>query len=387
MSHFVADKRQRTKIVNNKKFTRFFGFIVLKNSTNSKTSINSINALCCLLFALFCLPLSSEAKITGNCSNCHTMHNSQNGSSMNFDGSTMPNEVLLRATCLGCHSEANGTSWKNGVSGAPIVLNTVEPTYNTAKGLAGGNFYYVSTTVDNTGHNIFSTNLDDTPPALGNTPPGGSALTDQVRCAGTWGCHGHNGRQSGDTAVDNQIMGIKGAHHGNDTPPLGGSLTNVADNYRFLLGIKGKEDADWEEDVVNTSHNEYKGAIGFSDTFTISYLCGECHGNSGGEGFHNSTGVGTTSPWLRHPTDIILPSDASKEYKNYTSYSMVAPVARPNPDSVSDTTKVTPGIDIVMCLSCHRAHASPNFKMMRWDYKGWPGNGLANGCNVCHTSK
>jgi hypothetical protein len=166
-----------------------------------------------------------------------------------------------------------------------------------------------------------------------------------------------------------------------------GSLTNVADNYRFLLGIGGREDADWEYDVVNTSHNEYQGAIGFTISTTISYLCGECHGNSGGGGFHNSTGVGTTSPWLRHPTDIILPSDASKEYKDYTSYSMVAPVARPNPDSVPDTTKVTPGTDIVMCLSCHRAHASPYFKMMRWDYKGWPANGGTNGCNVCHTSK
>jgi hypothetical protein len=42
-----------------------------------------------------------------------------------------------------------------------------------------------------------------------------------------------------------------------------------------------------------------------------------------------------------------------------------------------------------MCLSCHRAHASSNFKMMRWDYKGWPAclPGCTNGCNVCHTTK
>lgn len=350
--------------------------------------------LCCILFVLsLLLPSPLLAKITGNCSNCHTMHNSQNGSSMNFDGSTTPNEVLLRATCLGCHSEANGTSWKNGVSGAPVVLNTVEPTYNTAKGLAGGNFYYVSTTVDNTGHNVLPGNPDGT---LVNTPPGGSfpsggTYSGQLRCAGTRGCHGHNAGQSGDTAVDNQIMGIKGAHHGNDTPPLGGSLTNVADNYRFLLGIKGREDADWEEDVVNTSHNEYQGATNFTTTTTISYLCGECHGNSGGGGFHNSTGVGSASPWLRHPTDIALISTG--EYANYTTYSMVAPIARPDPDNVTNTTIVTPGTDIIMCLSCHRAHASPYFKMMRWDYKRWPECLTVaplctiNGCNVCHTSK
>lgn len=298
---------------------------------------------------------------------------------MNFDGSTTPNEVLLRATCLGCHSEANGTSWKNSVSGAPVVLNTVEPTYNTAKGLAGGNFYYVSTTVDNTGHNVLS-NLDGT---LGNTPPGGTALTAQLRCAGTWGCHGHNGRQGGDTAINDETQALKGAHHGDDTPPLPGSLTDVAKNYRFLLGIKGKEDTDWEKDYVNTSHNEYKGTSvppSFTDNVTISFLCGECHGN-----FHSAAGVGTATPWLRHPTDIALISTG--EYANYTTYSMVAPVARPNPDSVINTTVVTPGTDIIMCLSCHRAHASPNFKIVRWDYKSSTLSTAISGCNVCHTWK
>ncbi len=185
--------------------------------------------------------------------------------------------------------------------------------------------------------------------------------------------------------MDDQSGAMKGAHHGNDTPPLTGSLTDVSKNYRFLLGIKGKEDSDWEYDNVNTSHNEYQGSTS-SATNTISYLCGECHGK-----FHTWIGgaseVGTATPWLRHPTDILLPSDASKEYRNYTSYSMVAPVARPDPDNVANTTVVTPGTDIIMCLSCHRAHASPYFKMMRWDYKSSTLSTALSGCNVCHTSK
>ena len=83
-------------------------------------------------------------------------------------------------------------------------------------GLAGGNYFYVITT-DNTGHNIFSTNPDNT---LDNTPPGGTTLTAQLRCAGTWGCHGHNGRQSGDIAVDDETRAMKGAHHGDDTSSI-----------------------------------------------------------------------------------------------------------------------------------------------------------------------
>jgi hypothetical protein len=328
-----------------------------------------------------------EAKVTGNCVNCHTMHNSQGGQAVAKEDDrttqrTTPYGGLLIYSCLGCHSATDGTTWKDSITNAPIVFNTVGPTYNVVKGLAGGNFYYVSGTTDDKGHNVFASNPDGT---LINTPPGGTALTAQLRCAGTWGCHGHNGRQTGDTAVDDQTTAMRGAHHGDDTPPLAGSLTDVAKNYRFLLGITGKEDTDWEQDNINTSHNEYKGAIGFTDTTTISYLCGECHGNSGSGGFHNSTGVGSASPWLRHPTDIALKSTG--EYASYTTYSMVAPVARPDPDNVSDPAVVTPGTDMVMCLSCHRAHGSPYFKMMRWDYKGWPGSGGTNGCNVCHTSK
>lgn len=356
-----------------------------------KTRGIELYALCLLLALCFMFSaVTSEATVTGSCSSCHTMHNSQNGQPMayDFDGTSFtktatPKDGLLIYNCLGCHSATDGITWQDSITRAPIVFNTVEPTYG-ARGLSGGNFFYVSTT-DNTGHNIFSTNPDNT---LDNTPPGGTTLTAQLRCSGTWGCHGHNGRQSGDIAVGDETRAMKGAHHGDDTPPLDGDLTNIAHNYRFLLGIGGKEDPDWQHDNVNTSHNEYKGSTS-NATDTISFLCAECHGK-----FHTWVGgpseVGTTSPWLRHPTDITLHSSNGPgfgEYTNYTTYSMVAPVARPDPDNVADPTRVTPGTDIVMCLSCHRAHASPYFKMMRWDYKSSTLSEALSGCNVCHTSK
>jgi hypothetical protein len=350
-----------------------------------------VRTLCFIFFVLYVLlsALSLEAKVSGNCSNCHTMHNSQNGQavSSDFDGSSftktsIPKGSLLIYSCLGCHSSTNSSTWQDAATSAPIIFNTSEPTYNAVKGLAAGNFYYVATTNDNTGHNILSSNTDNT---FGNTPPGGSfpsggSYTGQLKCAGTRGCHGHNGGQSGDSPVDNETQAMKGAHHGDDTPPLEGSLTNIASNYRFLLGIKGKEDSDWEEDNVNTSHNEYQGATAFNESTTISYLCAECHGN-----YHSTSGVGNDSPWLRHPTDIAL--KGSGEYSAYTTYSLVAPVARLDPDSVSNQSQVIPGTDIVMCLSCHRAHASPYFKMMRWDYKSSTLSEALSGCNVCHTSK
>ncbi len=200
---------------------------------------------------------------------------------------------------------------------------------------------------------------------------------------------------------------MKGAHHTVDSVLKFGGINEVNQggsvglSYRFLKGVKGGEDSDWQATTGPTNHNEYKGAtsMGLSSLTspannTMSGLCAECHGY-----FHGteSSNIGSASPWLRHPIDIILPGasiSSIKEYQFYNGgtgtnnpYSLDAPVGRVNiPNNPSGF--VNPGtVDaVVMCLSCHRAHASPYFKMVRWDYKSWPGTG-ANGCNVCHTSK
>lgn len=335
--------------------------------------------LICLLSAEFYFKGDVSADMTGSlCTDCHTIHNSQGNQPATFDGSPVPYLALLRGSCEGCHTSTSASVWQSSIAGAPIVYNTLEPSYGN-KGLAAGNFYYTGTTLDEKGHNIFLSNPDD---GLGNTPPGGLDIGQQLNCSGTYGCHGHNGRQSGDTAIDDQLIAVMGGHHGLSSP-MTGSIAEVSKSYRFLLGIKGVEDTDWEQDNVNTSHNEYQGSTAGS-TDTISYFCAECHGN-----FHTWEGgiteVGTASPWLRHPTDILLP--AAGEYAAYTNYSLLSPVARQSPDLVADTTLVNPGSDTIMCLSCHRAHASPYYKMLRWDYKNSTLSTALSGCNVCHTSK
>jgi len=311
-----------------------------------------------------------QAKVKGVCSNCHTMHNSQAGGPMaqelisgpwRWANDTTPNPSLLIYSCVGCHTNLTSTTITE--DNAPIVFNPSGPT----NPLAGGNFYYILDVVngDARGHNVLDIKAQDA--TLGLTPPGGALMSSQLRCAGTYGCHGSR-------TESDQLDAMKGAHHTDDAAPLTGG-TSVGKSYRFLKGILGKEDTNWEQDNTNTSHNEYKGGSGFPSSETISSLCGQCHGD-----FHSSGGVGSSSPWLRHPTDKVL--NFSGEYANYKIYSMTAPVARPSPDSVSVTTAVTPGTDIIMCLSCHRAHGSPNYKMIRWNNKA-----NMTGCVVCHTSK
>ena len=340
----------------------------MKCANNIKRLNKYILVLLMVSFILF-FSNGVNAKVNvGHCADCHTMHNSQNNASVayelntsytGYDTVSTPNNYLLKSDCAGCHSSTS-TATIDG-NETPIVFNTS----NFSNPLAGGNFSYVLSD-DSMGHNVDFITAPDV--QLGLTPPGGSTMSSQLTCAGEYGCHGD--RTSGKT----NYSGTKGAHHTDDTGGITGASIGLS--YRFLEGILGTEDDDWEQDNTNTSHNEYKGSV-FGETDTISYLCSECHGD-----FHGSVNTNVSSPFKRHPTDLVLPS--SGEYNSYTSYSMTAPVARPTPGASSAT--VTPGTDIVMCLSCHRAHSSQYYKILRWDIKGTLSQAMS-GCIVCHTSK
>ncbi len=409
--------------MNNKKFTRFLefiGFIVLKNSTNSKNSINSITALCCLLFALLiCIPSLLEAKVTGVCSNCHTMHNSQNGSAVargdapwgGTGGSTDARPNLLVASCLGCHSSTGSETIVTFDSNKiPIVFNTGG---YPAKPLAGGNFYWVQTD-DTKGHNIFATNPENTlNPVMapgnvaGNCGTNNCHYTLDGTSSGMTGFEGLDGRQGCTKChMVNSYGPPRGYHHLNDGTGTKYVETGAKGWYRFLRGhysaeddgVVGIEDEDWQYNPTANDHNEYLGVPGTQDSSIsltnhnmTAYCCG-CHGL-----FHvQDTTPAGASPWIRHPEDIAIPNLG--EYAAIsTTYNPDVPVARSSAfmsglGNTPDGT-VQAGRDMVMCLSCHRAHASPYFKMMRWDYNRWPKClteaplCTINGCNVCHTTK
>ena len=356
-----------------------------------------------IIFILLILAPSRapQAKVTGVCSNCHTMHNSQGGQAMayNFNGTsfsttTTPKGNLLIYDCLGCHTGTN-----DGTNTTPYVYSIGAPTYGSNT-LAGGNFYWVKTD-DTKGHNVFSDNPDSLTKAPGD--PGRSTCK-------TNSCHANlHGTTSGSPLPE--LDGRQGctkchlfvAHHAND-----GTGTKYVDSaaqgwYRFLAahgggsgpsggGVKGIEHEKWNYGATASSHNEYFGihdvwktyALGLSSDIggTMTAYCCGCHGN-----FHiqDTTDVGA-SPWIRHPSDAVIP--ITGEYGGYTTYDPLVPVARPSGfnwsggPSSSVNTGGTLSEDLVMCLSCHVAHGSPYYKMMRWDNKA-----NMSGCVVCHTSK
>ncbi len=371
------------------------------------------------IVSLLLVTYGSSYAISGACVNCHTMHNSQNGTRM-ADQDT-PYGYLLRAGCISCHTGSTGET--NSYT-APIVFHTTAPGGQGASNtLAGGDFYWVATgygATDSRGHNVAGIVGQDVAIAanLGYTPPGWhagatpGALNDgqinngvatwsaQLNCAGQLGCHGNH------SAVGD-FPGIKGAHHGNTgvTATQASSPTTVGNSFRFLSGIKGLEQSRWNWNEDSSSHNEYYGyndltvrsstAAGYADKGTISYLCAECHGVY--HSYIDDATLGT--PWLRHPTDIVLGRGAGTEYSAYNpdagnAYSVQAPVARGTVPATSsaivlpnDGSGVTGAI--VSCLSCHRAHGSNQADLLRWDYTTMiAGSGTADtGCFTCHTTK
>ncbi len=347
---------------------------------------------------------SAQAAILGSCADCHTMHNSQNNAAMNFDGSTTPNENLTRGDCYGCHAQGGASSIVTfGSSRIPQVL------HSGATDLAGGNFWYIENGIgpaDSKGHNIGDlTGID----AVLYGPPGGLNIfthndggnvnTNNLSCAGTNGCHGYR-LSRGDSRE-----GITGAHHKNANGQIN-LPTDPGSSYRFLMGVKGFEDNDWEQNPSASTHNEYfsvaspvklgcaischgDGGVQPPDG-TMSQFCATCHGNFHTLEVGQSDGIGTdaTSPFIRHPTDLSLPTTG--EYADYKLYNLSAPVGRLTVPANSSNV-VSPGSDTVMCLSCHVAHASNFASMLRWDYTTIiAGNGGAasnTGCFVCHTTK
>lgn len=401
-----------------------------------KRKFNIVSIGC--LLVIISIATKAEAFVKGECSNCHTMHNSQDGSPMEVRGDSgfTPNDAqnyevghLLSNTCIGCHSSTGSqTIITLGNTKIPIVFNLAEP----SSSLAGGNFYWVQTHGDQYGHNVLTRDsiLQEAPggdTAFGATPnscgfqgchhslaeiryaPGGEALHNPIRGNGCIGCHDP-------------------AHHTNDETHLLGGGSKYVDGsgggYRFLnkAGKKfwdipphnpppvvGIEDPDWGQNASSTSHNEYQdsdkawapGAYGAGPSPTSSSIgqgmsdfCAGCHNTYHSWPLGGSpNGDGGTNPWVRHPAGVVIPNEG--EYTGYTVYDPNVPVARNGISTLQGmggpSATVTPGVDKVMCLSCHTAHGSPYPDMLRWDYStmitGNAGAAEDTGCFKCHTQK
>ncbi|OKY74854.1 MAG: hypothetical protein BM485_11495 [Desulfobulbaceae bacterium DB1] len=355
----------------------------------------------CIYFvlSLSLIPEVCLAKVSGQCGNCHTMHNSQDGAAVAYEANLStdswqstanPNEALLKTNCIGCHLGDNSV----GDREIPYVLQFQEPTYGDTgtegHTLAGGSFYWVSSGQHAMGHNVAGIAVPDA--RLGNLPPGGTELAGQLTCAGSVGCHG-------DRTKTGQLAAMYGSHHANNMTAWKDGTT-LAKSYRFLLSVQGLEDSQFEYQPTVTRHNKYYGVDRTAETEdgsgTVGKLCAQCHGDFHQGNGEIASGVFGSGVWLRHPTNFDMGrASSSTEYEKYNGddgigtapYSIISPVATTSTTTTVNSTVYENTDDaIVMCLSCHRAHGTKYGGMLRWDYKSWPAAGY-NGCAVCHTTK
>lgn len=324
-------------------------------------------------------PLSLDARMKGRCKDCHSMH----------AGTPFP--VLTKGGCVGCHGQApDGTQniITIGKARIPQVLHHMKD-----GDLASGNFYYVADGYNPDypkGHNVTGIShresiptMDIPPGFIGNVViPGGKGpvewpVENQLTCSGTWGCHGNR-------TIEDSYLSVYTAHHTHNSEIDG---STVGKSYRFLYGITGAEHPDWEYQVTIDNHNGYKGDINHYTMDTISYLCGECHVK-----FHpnpNLGGFANSTIQVLHPADIAFSNIhgdyAGSEYQGYIRYNLDTPVAYFNP---TGRETVVNADSILMCLSCHRAHASPYPDALRWDYANITAGAIKReGCLICHTRR
>jgi len=312
--------------------------------------------------------------------------------------------------CVNCHSSSlSSTTYELlGAGGESVTVPVVNYTGLNLNDndpiLAGGNFFWVQTE-DSKGHNIFATNPEndlvngapfDTGPAAGCGWDGSCHrnfhLTNDLGMPGLQGRQGCTKCHMLTDDMDDDDP--KGFHHADDSNLVVGSETADDDGYfRFLKGhqagaghgVCGIEDNDWEASPSSSDHNEYLGFSGSKTSagslsvlgHTMTGFCCGCHGNK-----HISQDAG--SKWIRHPSGAVLCPDGlgDCELAAKITYTPQAPVSRPDLSGyvedppTNDTGAVAPDTDMVMCLSCHRAHGSPYPKMLRWE--------PVSGCDDCH---
>jgi hypothetical protein len=292
------------------------------------------------VFALMGTPVAAfhDAGVA-HCNGCHTMHNSEDGVPVDPDSPDGNRSLLVDATpsdvCLGCHATGLGAvftgSWETG---------TGEP----EKG--GGNFIYLTADNINDGHGGAGNpilgdgaghNLDApgfglaTDPSLG-TAPGGTFNSANMACTS---CHDPHGN-----ADFRLLYGSYKVGYANDAPD--------ADGISLFFGGESA-----------SNHTAYKDGM--------SEWCANCHGEfhdvSGASPFRHVSGAGFS---LSSNYNTYNGSDDLLGGAQATAY--LAEVPFEDPAMTTSSTAGPSGGSTVMCMSCHRAHATSAPNSGRWDF-------------------
>ncbi len=332
------------------------------------------------------------------CVGCHSMHNPLGGALLvGTDQSS---------TCLNCHGQTGASSYHISTPEADMPAGT--PPGNRTP---GGDFGWVKktytwiprgTTVeseagDRHGHNIIAADHNYIQDATNLTAPGGTMDSGDLHCSSCHDQHSKLRRLSDGSIATTGAPIIASGSYNNSPVPAAGQAVGV---YRLLRGAgspPGTGGVTFSDPVpAAMSPSTYNRSEAVTDTRVaygrgMSKFCATCHPD-----MHVDSGR------LVHPVDFNLGSGIAGNYNAYvgsgnltgdisTAYDSIVPFQVDNSAdyvalaamAVNDGSVKTgaAATDRVMCLSCHRAHATGWKYMTRWDNEieliavagQWPG--------------
>jgi hypothetical protein len=355
------------------------------------------------------------------CEGCHTMHESINNAVVQIQNGTKTNMItpvgtsqfqnasqyLLKgsdasSTCFNCHRVADAAPssyhiMSTAAAGANFNANTGIPTERTP----GGDFAWLTingspgtgTAGKHKGHNVVSADFgltSSTNYAAGS--PGGNYPTAGLSCVS---CHDPHpaGRQKGGV-VSYRSLGSNGEPIEGSGSYNNSSTTETVGVYRFLGGVGYKNAAsgasaafvaDPPFAVVNSSYNRTESATDTRVAYGsgMSEWCANCHASilnnaaltgathihpagsnalmSQGEGAiydaYVKTGDMSGDGSAAYTSLVPFEMGLSRNLANYMTLQSYAVTDGSKAGGVADAV-VAGGTPNVMCLSCHRAHAS-----------------------------
>lgn len=277
-----------------------------------------------------------------HCNGCHTMHNSQDGAFVDPENPNGNAFLLASAsptdTCLQCHADRLGAVFPDDPLAPP-----------TERG--GGNFVFLLEDNINDGHG-------------GGTDPiqGESSGHSVIAPSKGVGQDSKLSHAPGGT-FPSSVLGCSSCHdpHGNASFRMLYGVGVVKSGVTFMnaapeadgLGIFGAGES-------NSNHSAYQSGM--------SAWCANCHGD-----FHLEAGGR-----LIHPSGSTLGGSIAEAYNLYngtddqtggiqaTAY--LAAVPYEDASMTTDSELGPTAASRVMCLTCHRAHASSAPDSGRWDF-------------------
>ncbi len=335
---------------------------------NIRYSFCLVAALSLLTFGISGTASAFHAGGVAHCDGCHSMHSSADNPLIGAANTQLLIGSDASSTCLNCHEGSGGyhimsDDASNTNSGGDFFFLTEDFSINAG--------WAVNTYLgENRGHNVIAANfglvVDSNPSNV--QAPGGTYPAASLGCQS---CHDPHGQIDGGTGNGAEPISISGSY--GDTPVAG----SIAGNYR-LLGDTGYVTGG----VTFTNPAPVAQASG-SDGASVDYgqgmseWCANCHGDFlvgvGNTKHASGNGVGLNDG----PADLVANYNAYIATGDFngavgTSYDPLVSFERQEADGTALDATSTVGPDTnatVMCLTCHRAHASGNSNAGRWDFE------------------